>query len=227
MPHLESNFVKLGIVSDIHEAVELLERALAMLALERVDRLVVLGDVFETGPRIDATVRILEASGAIGVYGNHDYGLSTEPNDYIRQRFSPRVLAYMGSLLPRMEIEGAFFAHREPFLDCSEVTEIWHVDDEPLPPRVIERSFSAVPNRSIFIGHFHRWTAFTKDGPLYWEGRTPLTLPEDGPTLVIVGAVCDGHAATFDTRTRVLTPVDLYAGGSRPVDRPLPLLVTE
>jgi Calcineurin-like phosphoesterase superfamily domain len=217
--------VKLGIVSDIHEAVELLERALSLLALERVEHVVVLGDVFETGPRMDETVRLLEAARATGVYGNHDYGLSNEPSDYVRERFSPRVLSFMTTLLPRMEIDGAFFAHREPFLDCSEVTEIWQVDDEPLSPGVIEQSFAAVPNRSIFIGHFHCWTAFTRNGPMPWQGDSPLAMPEDEPTMVIVGAVCDGHAATFDTTTRVLTPIDLYAGGSRPVDRPLPMLV--
>jgi len=88
--------VKLGILSDIHEAVELLEVALERLALEEVDQLVVLGDVFETGPRIEETVGLLRDSGAIGVYGNHDYGLSNEPSDFVRERFSPAVLSYMG-----------------------------------------------------------------------------------------------------------------------------------
>ena len=219
--------MKLGIVSDIHEAVELLERALAILEREGVEQVVVLGDVFETGPRIDATVRLLEATKAVGVYGNHDYGLSNEPSDYIRERFSPRVLAFMGSLLPRLEIEGAFFAHREPALDCSEVTEIWHVDDEPMSPRVIARSFASVPNRSIFLGHFHCWTAFRQDGPSPGTANRRWPLPEDGPTMVMSSAVCDGHAAIFDTTTRVLKPIDLYADGSRPADRPLPPLVSE
>ena len=218
--------MKLGILSDIHEAVELLEVALERLALEEVDQLVVLGDVFETGPRIEETIRLLRESGAVGVFGNHDYGLCNEPSDFIRERFSPAVLSYMGSLLPRMEIEGCFFAHREPWLDCSEVTEIWHVDDEELTPEIIERSFEAVPNQSIFIGHFHRWMAFSMEGPVDWEGLSPLSFPDDGPTLVVVGAVCDGHAAIFETTRRILTPIDLYTEGRRPDHRPLPPLVT-
>ena len=41
--------------------------------------------------------------------------------------------------------------------------------------------------------------------------------------MIVVGAVCDGHAATFDTTTRVLTPLDLYAEvrGRQPDRRPL------
>ena len=218
--------MKLGILSDIHEAVELLEGALARFDREGIDQVVVLGDVFETGPRIEATVKILERAGAVGVFGNHDYGLSTPPSDYIRERFSARVLTYMGSLRPRMEIEGCLFAHREPWLDCSDVTQVWHVDEEPLPPEAIAKSFDAVPNRAIFIGHFHRWMAFTRSGPLDWEGDSPLALRDESPTLVVVNAVCDGHAATFETTTRVLTPLDLYADRARPDRRPLPPLVT-
>ena len=218
--------MKLGIVSDIHEAVELLEVALAKLDREGVDQVVVLGDVFETGPRIEATTRLLERAGAIGVFGNHDYGLSNEPSDFIRERFSAASLAFMGTLLPRMEIGGALFAHREPWLDCSDVCQVWHVDDEELPPEAIEKSFDAVPHRSIFIGHFHRWLAFRRSGPLAWNGGSPLSLLEGGPTLVVVHAVCDGHAATFDTSTQILTPVDLYAGQARPESRPLPPLVS-
>ena len=218
--------MKLGILSDIHEAVELLEVALGRLAYEEVDRLIVLGDVFETGPRMGETVRLLRESGAIGVYGNHDYGLSNEPSDFVRERFSPEVLSYMGSLLPRMEVEGCLFAHREPCLDCSEVAEIWHVDDEELASAVIERSFDAVANRSIFIGHFHRWKAFSRGRSLDWEGLAPLRFPDDGPTMVVVGAVCDGHSAVFETTRRILTPIDLYAEGRRPDHRPLPPLVS-
>jgi hypothetical protein len=218
--------VKLGILSDIHESVELLEKALAVLALEGVDRFIVLGDVFETGPRMCETVRLLEGAGAIGVFGNHDFGLSIEPSEYILERFPPAVLAYMGKLLPRLEIDDSLFSHREPWLDCSEVAEIWHVDEEPLTPEALARSFDAVPHRSIFIGHFHSWMAFTREGQLPWEGDSPLALPVDGPTLVVVGAVCDGHTAIFETTTRVLTPLDLYAGTRRPDRRPLPPLVS-
>jgi hypothetical protein len=219
--------VRIGILSDIHEAIELLEVAIERLSREAVDRFVVLGDVFETGPRIDEAVGLLESIGAVGVYGNHDFGLCVDPSPYVLDRFSPSTLAFMGSLLPRMELEGCHFAHREPCLDCSDLVQIWHVDDEELPGEAIEKSFDAVPDRATFIGHFHRWQAFTRGGAMPWEGREPLVLPADSPTLVVVAAICDGHAAILDTEARVLTPVDLYEGRPKPEHRPLPSLVHE
>jgi hypothetical protein len=218
--------VKLGILADIHEAVELLQRALERFKQEEVDRIVLLGDVFETGPRIDETIELLVEAGVVGVYGNHDYGLSVEPDDFLRSRFSSRVLDYMTSLHPRLEIEDCLFAHREPWLDCSRVEQIWHVDEEALTPDAIDRSFEATPRRSIFVGHFHQWQAFVRQGPLPWEGREPLALPDDGPSLVVVHAVCDGFAATFDTRSRLLVPIDLYHGAHRPENRPIPPILT-
>jgi hypothetical protein len=219
--------VKLGIVADIHEAVELLDRALRRFEREEVDRIVLLGDVFETGPRIDDTVELLVEAGVVGVYGNHDYGLSVEPDDYIRSRFSSRVLDYMTSLHPRLEVEDCLFAHREPWLDCSKVEQIWHVDEQELTPDVIARSFAATPHRSIFVGHFHRWHAFGRSGPLPWEGREPLVLHDVGPSLVVVHAVCDGFAATFETGSRLLVPIDLYQGSHRPENRPIPPILPD
>ena len=131
----------------------------------------------------------------------------------------------MSTLLPRMELDGCLFAHREPWLDCSDVYQIWHVDDAMLPAEAIEKSFAAVPHRSIFIGHFHCWRALSREGPLPWEGEGPLLLPDDCPTMVVVAAICDGHAAILETDTRVLTPIDLYQDRPRPEQRPIPRLV--
>lgn len=41
--------MRLGILADIHEDNERLERAVDLLHRERVDQFVVLGDIFETG----------------------------------------------------------------------------------------------------------------------------------------------------------------------------------
>ena len=59
-----------------------------------------------------------------------------------------------------------------------------------------------------------------------WDGREPLVLPDDGPSLVVVHAVCEGFAATFETSSRLLVPIDLYQGSLRPESRPLPPILT-
>ncbi|WP_435017655.1 metallophosphoesterase family protein [Tundrisphaera sp. TA3] len=218
--------MKLGIVSDIHEAVELLDVALAGFRRAGVDRVVTLGDLFETGPRLERTVELLEAAGAVGVYGNHDHGLCVDPSPFALERYSRRVFDYMATLLPRMEIDGFLLAHREPWLDCREITDIWHADERPLTPDLIARSFDATPHHAILIGHFHRWLALDRRGPLPWDGREPFRFRPEAPTMMVVHAVCDGYAAILDTGTGRLDPLDLYAdaGWARPQGRPLPVL---
>lgn len=214
--------MKLGIVSDIHEANLLLERALGRFRGLGIERVVVLGDLFETGSGLDRTVSLLAEAGAIGVYGNHDHGLAF-PSDYHRERFPARVLDYMATLRPRIEVDGCLFAHREPWLDGSDVAQIWHVDEDPLTPDLLARSFAAAPrHRAVLVGHFHRWFAAGPSGRLCWDGSTPLLLEAIAPTLVVVHAVCEGYAATFDTGSGELVPLDLYAGRVRPERRPLP-----
>lgn len=60
--------MKIGLLADIHEHVEHLEAALRVLERQAVDRVVVLGDIVETGKRIEATTRLLSQAGASGVF---------------------------------------------------------------------------------------------------------------------------------------------------------------
>jgi len=73
--------MRLGILADIHEDIEGLTRALDQLRREAVDRVVVLGDLFDTGERVEATVDLLAEAGAVGVWGNHDLGLCDGPSE--------------------------------------------------------------------------------------------------------------------------------------------------
>jgi predicted phosphodiesterase len=51
--------MRFGLIADIHEHVEFLRVALHRFRQERVDQIVVLGDMFETGERIEETCRLL------------------------------------------------------------------------------------------------------------------------------------------------------------------------
>ena len=59
--------MRLGLLADIHEQVEFLRAALDRFRQEQVDRVVVLGDVFETGERIEETCHLLFEAQAVGV----------------------------------------------------------------------------------------------------------------------------------------------------------------
>ncbi len=72
--------MKLGLLADIHEQTGQLRRAIAVLQQHGGESFVVLGDVFETGPRMEETVGLLRQAGAVGVWGNHDVGLCWGPD---------------------------------------------------------------------------------------------------------------------------------------------------
>ena len=119
------------------------------------------------------------------------------------QRRFPRL---HGQAQPRLEIDGCLFSHVEPWLDPHKIEDLWYFDGPPDSPEKLSRSFAAVPNRVLFIGHLHRWLLGTPDGLLAWRGENPVALDSRKRYLVVVHAVWDGKCALFDTKTGELTP---------------------
>lgn len=198
--------MKLGLVTDIHESVELLDSALSRFRKEAVDQVVVIGDIFEMGERIEETCALLAAVDAVGVWGNHDFGLCVEPDDAIRRRYSPVVLDWMTSLHPRLEIEECCFTHVEPWLDPEKVEDLWYFDGVPDTPAKLNRIFNAGSHRLMFAGHFHQWLLATPDGITDWRGECRISLAS-GRYYAVIGALCDGYSAILDSATWELVPI--------------------
>lgn len=202
--------MKIGLVADIHEDVEGLALALARLREEAVDRMVVLGDVFETGRRIAETVPLLADAGAVGVWGNHDLGLCHEPGEWARSRYAGPVLDYMRTLRPRLELNGCLFSHGLPCWDPTDPA-IYYLGDRPETTEGLSACFAAAPQRVTFVGHFHRWLLATPEGCLDWDGSKPVVLEPGQRYLVVVAAIVDGWCAVFDTTNGRLVPCRLEA----------------
>lgn len=198
--------MKLGLLADIHENTEELQRAFDVLGKHGADRFVVLGDVFEMGKRIEETVRLLQQVEAVGVWGNHDIGLCFDPCETVRKRYSTTVLDFMGSLRPRLEIGDCLFTHVEPWLDPHKVEDLWYFDGPPDTPEKLARSFAAAPHRVLFLGHMHRWLLGAPDGIIPWRGAQRLCLDSANRFLVVIHAVWHGKCALFDTETNDLIP---------------------
>jgi hypothetical protein len=199
--------MRIGILADIHEDLAHLRWAIDVLRERGADRFVVLGDVFELGHRLEETVALLAGVRAIGVWGNHDFGLcgdNARPED--RQRYGEEVLAFMGSLRPCLEIQGCLFTHVEPWLDPEKIEDLWYFDGPPETPEQVSRIFASVPNRVMFVGHYHRWLLVTPEGLQPWSGDRPTVLEAGNRYLVAVHAVCAGRCALFDTGTDELVP---------------------
>lgn len=197
--------MKLGLITDIHEQVEPLRRALDVLHREQVDQIVMIGDVCETGERLAETCALLAAAGAIGVWGNHDFGVCQEPDVDWRPPYPAEALRYLATLQPRLELAGMLFTHVEPWLDTSSVEGLWYYDGIPDTVEKLERIFAAGPHCLMFAGHYHRWLQATPAGLKAWRGETPVRLTGDR-YFVVIGALCEGRFATLDTESRWLVP---------------------
>ena len=197
--------MKLGLITDIHEHIEHLQTALNRFQAECVDQVVVIGDVFKMGERIEETCRLLAEAQAIGVWGNHDFGLCVEPKDEFRTKYGHIVIRFMTSLKPRLDVAGCHFTHVEPWLNPEDVMDLWYFEGPPNEPHKLDRIFNAVPNRLMFGGHYHSWLIVTPDGITDWNGHCPIHLTE-GRFFVVVGAICEGQYATFDTESSELVP---------------------
>jgi hypothetical protein len=202
--------MRIGMVADIHETIGPLQRALIEFRRRGVDQVVSLGDACDTFGRMGRSaevVALLRDVNAVGVWGNHDFGLCYEVPEELGQQTAPEVLEYMATMQPYLAIEGCRFSHVEPWLDAYRVENLWYFDGPPDSPDKAGRSFAAVPERCLFMGHFHRWLVMTPGGRVAWDGEGPLELSKQSRYLVCVAPVFQGWCAVYDTVNFQLFPV--------------------
>jgi predicted phosphodiesterase len=197
--------MRIGILADIHEDVERLGLALGVLREAGAEELVVLGDICDTGARLEQTVALLTGAGVVGVWGNHDLGLCYQVSERTRATYPGPVLGYMATLSTRLEREDCLFSHGLPHWEPTDPA-VYYLAPRPETPEGRAGAFRASSHRVTFVGHFHRWLAVTPAGALAWAGDEPLALPADQRRLVVVAAVCDGWCALLDTGSGVLLP---------------------
>jgi predicted phosphodiesterase len=197
--------MKLGLITDIHEQTDHLQTALRLFRSKGVEQVVVIGDLFAMGKQIEETCRLLADVKAVGVWGNHDYGLCINLDDAIREKYPPVVIEFMTSLRPRLDVGGCHFSHIEPWLNPEDLADLWYFDGPPNEHGKLDRIFNAVPNKIMFCGHYHQWILAAPEGISDWKGDSPIRL-DHGRYFVVVGALCEGHFATFDTETWELIP---------------------
>jgi predicted phosphodiesterase len=206
----------LGIVTDIHNETSTLRRALAEFEARGVDQVVSLGDAcdcFSTEAGQAAEVAsLLQGAGAIGVWGNHDIGLCYRVSDQIRQMTDAATLEYLAGMKPTLQLGDCHFSHVEPWLDACKVEDLWYYEGPPDTAEKASRSFAAVPQRYVFVGHLHRWLVMTPAGRVECDGEAAIVLNEAARYLVAVAPVVSGWCATFETGSSLLTPIRCGAG---------------
>lgn len=201
--------MRIGIVTDIHDEVELLVEALAALKAEGVDRIVSLGDTTDFhGVRNRAweVAHRLRDANVLGVWGNHDFGLCRDVPMGLIETPDAAALEYYATFQPKVSFADCHFSHVEPWLDPENPVDLWYFDGWPNSVEMLARSFAAVPHTAMFLGHFHKWMAGTPEQVLAWDGDRPLVFAPNERHLIVIGALFNGCYAVYDTDTRTLFP---------------------
>ncbi|MFO0950632.1 MAG: metallophosphoesterase family protein [Isosphaeraceae bacterium] len=212
--------MRLGILADVHEHLGHLRAALDAFRAEGVDRVVLVGDLFELGRRLDAAVALFDGFQVEGVWGNHDFLVCETPEADLRGQYAPATVDLLKRLRPRLAVDGFHFVHVDPWLDPEKLEDLWYFDDQPWyrqPPVAVGerlgRIFGADDHPVTLIGHYHRWLLATPEGLTDWSGDRPVEFPEGTRFLVIIQAAWEGGCAILDTVARRLHPLDVRGRG--------------
>jgi hypothetical protein len=202
--------MRIGIVADIHDAVRPLTKALSILRGRGAEQIVSLGDAFDSfrpGEPAVEVARLLQEAGAVGVWGNHDAGLSLEVMEQMREAADPALLAFSARLQPQLVLEGCRFSHVEPWKNPCRLEDLWWFEGLPDTGERARRSFDAVRERLLFVGHFHASLVMRAEGQVEWNGVLPVKLSGLDRYLILVPAVVDGWCEILETEQCLLTPI--------------------
>ena len=114
---------------------------------------------------------------------------------------------YLGTYRPSLEVADCLLSHVEPLRDLGDAAGLWYFGPLPDTPDLLAPSFAATDRRVLFSGHRHRWFLADERGAVDWDGGRPVELSRPGRWLAVIGAVCEGRCAVYDTDAAVLTPV--------------------
>ena len=203
--------MRLGLVTDIHSRAAELARALCLFRDQGVEQVVSIGDAVDAFGHHDGAVEVvtlLKTCGAVGVWGNHDFGLCHDTSARQRARFGPAALEFLSAARPSLELDGCYFSHKEASVDANDLMQLWSAEEEPLD--LLSRAVAGLataPHNRQFVGHHHRWWAATAQGQIDWDGSRPLFLQPGKRYFVVVAAVFQGWCAVLDTTRGVLQSI--------------------
>lgn len=170
---LEQRF---AVISDIHGEHRMLARVLATCRERDVQRIVLLGDLFDRLDQVERCARELSGWSIAGVLGNHEREALAGASNQAPVNGATATL--VDSLGDRLHLAEALFVHDELECQTVEATDIER-------PRV------------VFAGHTHYRQAKDDAGPIDLTlGR--IHLREDRRYLINPGAVIDGQFAIWD-----------------------------
>jgi diadenosine tetraphosphatase ApaH/serine/threonine PP2A family protein phosphatase len=158
--------MRFAILSDIHSNLEALSETLALVARERADRVICLGDVVGYGASVNECCALVRERAAVTLLGNHDAAVCGRMDYSFYYDAARHALDWTASRIdsPHLEwLRGLPFAHREADAAFSH--------GAPIVPEAYEYVFALEQARELvphasqladvnFLGHSHLCKTF-------------------------------------------------------------------
>ena len=189
--------MKIGIFSDVHGNLEALEKVLAEMAREGVERYWCLGDVVGYGANPNECVaRVREVAEKV-VIGNHDAAcVGAEEITHFNPRAQEAVRWTQGQLTPENadwlkrlplteSVDGDLLVHGSPYEPA-----LWYYIHSRMRMSEMVEGFRATEARCAFVGHSHQPLILVKRGEEFFRFLGyELTMEAGSRYLVNVGSV--------------------------------------
>ncbi|KPA12903.1 metallophosphoesterase [Candidatus Magnetomorum sp. HK-1] len=186
----------IGIVSDSHGQISILEKAIEYLKQKDCQTIIHLGDICDSAhPHIaDACVSLIQKNAIFAIKGNNDHSLSVSGDP----RISTSTKEFIKNLPLMIQIQNFLFTHSLPFvnelgLSCMiqnmNNNHIHMFFNDPLKPNF------------LFRGHSHNpELIFRKDNRIHrnkLDFPTKIYLKDKKQFIITCGAVMNSHCAIF------------------------------
>lgn len=190
--------MKIGIISDIHSNLESLEASLIYFEKEKIDKLIIIGDVIGYGPDPNDCIELVKKNADIILKGNHEDSILK--NDFSRFKKYARIslewtikeiegkIEEIKLWEDKKEIDDFIFLH-------ASISDIFY--KYILKVKDAEEEFERMDKNICFIGHTHIPGGFKKDGESGaikkilpdFSGKIDLKIEEKFKYIINVGSV--------------------------------------
>jgi len=205
---------RIAVLSDVHGNLEAFEAVVQALAVEQVDRVVLLGDLvgYNANPR--ECLRLAQRQGFLSILGNHDLAtlepsaaegfnvLAYEAIKYVHSQLAAEDLRYLRAL-PRVEVlwDRYVMCHGTPE---SVDTYIFNPHQAKRIFNLLRRSFAGI--RICFFGHTHMQRLWLRDarGKVTAPGIAHNTVILDPEHMYLINPGSVGQPRQHDNRAHYL-----------------------
>jgi len=187
----------LGIISDVHNDIGALEKAI--LKLRHCDRIIHIGDLIEDEKGADEIIEMLIANNINGVYGNHDINALNINLNHHSWTLNETSKKYLKQLPQRLEYQGLTFIHDNPLSTPKTIGLAFnggYIRSTNLANQVFKESKEQI----VIVGHTHTPTQYLNNGKVTLDEKTrKIKISPNLRYILNSGGITPKHDSTSQT----------------------------